>query len=196
VQQAIQRPPPKQPRAEAKRSHILRVTEELLDGMPPSEITTRLIAQSAEIPIGSVYRYFANVEAVLHELFERFNADTLEAMTAIRGREKPWREHLHDTVEVIRDMHQRHPAYGAVMNFVRRDGTHDDRPMMLALAKALSEAGPHLSEAQTRNIAATANLIMEAVESRYHTLEGEKARLAFDEGVIALEAYLERYLDI
>lgn len=62
---------PTQSRAEKNVEKILEVTTELVAKLGVSDVTTSLIAETAEIPVGSVYRYFKNKESIFAMLAER-----------------------------------------------------------------------------------------------------------------------------
>ncbi|MGB5368262.1 MAG: TetR/AcrR family transcriptional regulator, partial [Polyangiales bacterium] len=62
---------PSQERSRERVERILDATSALLGGRPVDKITTAAIAETAGVPIGSVYQYFPNKLAVLAELARR-----------------------------------------------------------------------------------------------------------------------------
>ncbi|MFI9504429.1 TetR/AcrR family transcriptional regulator [Nocardia sp. NPDC052566] len=62
---------PVQRRSRARVEQILWAAQALLDEGGTAVVTTRAIADRAEIPVASVYQYFGNREAVLTELAAR-----------------------------------------------------------------------------------------------------------------------------
>lgn len=63
---------PRQPRAQRTRRRILDATLELLEDAGIDRISTNQIARRAGVNIASVYRYFADKYAILHELALEF----------------------------------------------------------------------------------------------------------------------------
>ncbi|MET8474504.1 TetR/AcrR family transcriptional regulator [Streptomyces sp. NPDC006422] len=62
---------PVQRRSAERLSRILDACAELLDETGYDELSTRAVAQRAEVPIGSVYRFFGNKRALVEALAER-----------------------------------------------------------------------------------------------------------------------------
>lgn len=82
---------PSQARARARREKILASTKQLILSGGQDTVTTTSIAAAAEIPIGSVYRYFEDKDHILSTIYEAAYADiqesVLEAMkTATAGK--------------------------------------------------------------------------------------------------------------
>jgi AcrR family transcriptional regulator len=193
VKQLSRRPPPRQDRGEAKRLLILDAAERLLEGELPSALTTTAVAEEAGVPIGSLYRYFADKGDLLSSLLERFNAQTLEALEAPNPEAGSWREEVGAVMGVIAEMHQRHPAYGAVAAAVPPPQPTED-PIRQALTRRLSGFLPAAGKEELERIAQTASLIVEAAERQYH-LGGRADGWLFGEAKLAIEAYLSLYLD-
>ncbi|MCQ8184495.1 TetR/AcrR family transcriptional regulator [Parvularcula maris] len=187
-----QRPPPRQQRAEAKRQSILDAAERVLVGRTPSELTTKEIAAEAGVPIGSLYRYFANLDDLLGAMMERFNEETLEALATAGMRSDDWRGGVRLVMGVIKKMHQRHPIYGAVAAALTAS-PHTGEPVRRALMESLGQALPHAEAKRIERLAITAYLIVEAAERHYHD-GGRQSPWLFDEAETAIEAYLGRYL--
>lgn len=55
-------------------------TTALLHRHPPEEITTNLIAETADISKGSIYQYFANKEQIIDAAVERLAAEQAPAI--------------------------------------------------------------------------------------------------------------------
>lgn len=80
VHQLIRRTP-KQARGQQRVDEILDATERLTRTTTWDKLSTNHIAREAGIPIGSLYQFFANKQAVAQALVERYLA-TLETMFA------------------------------------------------------------------------------------------------------------------
>lgn len=66
---------PSQKRAEQNVEKILQVAADLISNGGVGNATTSVIAKKAGIPVGTVYRYFENKEAILSELASRYQAE-------------------------------------------------------------------------------------------------------------------------
>ncbi|MGJ8558654.1 MAG: TetR/AcrR family transcriptional regulator [Litorimonas sp.] len=193
--EAFRKPPPKQARSAAKRTAILDATEKLLSDHAPAEITTRLIAEAGSVPIGSIYRYFANVDDLLLSLFERMNAGTIKALKDNKvGEERDWRDHLDLTFDHLRAMHGSHPAYGALMMHVDLGDRGEDEITQL-LGALLHRSLPHLDPALVSEVTQTVIALLEGVERRLYRLPATQRPAALDQARIAVAAYLSHYLD-
>ncbi len=72
---------PRQERGRRRVAQILDATAELVDTVGPQAVTTNAIARAAGVPIGSVYQFFPNKEAIFHALLEQ-QIDALDARFA------------------------------------------------------------------------------------------------------------------
>ena len=163
------RHPPRQARASAKRALILEATERLLTVRAPGELTTRMVAAEADIPIGSVYRYFANMDDLLYALFTDLNAETLQSIRSLSRGRSGWREELRALLSIVEAMHERHPIYGALMHHLSiRDEVND--PIVAALSEKLADATTSLDRKAAQHVAATIVALIDGIERRYHAL--------------------------
>ncbi|MEM0929284.1 MAG: helix-turn-helix domain-containing protein [Pseudomonadota bacterium] len=193
MSETIDRPPPRQARAEEKRAKILKAAEQLLAERAPSDVTTKAVASKAGVPIGSVYRYFANADALLFALFDEFNSETLRTMAALPSPSADWHGEVAQVFSVIKAMHARHPAYGPLMAHLGRADETDDNFLVL-LAKRVGDFRTDLAPSQAQDIAAMVVGIVEAAERRFHALPVERRDNVFAEAQKATEAYLLCYL--
>lgn len=174
---------------------ILDATENLLSDHAPANITTRLIAEAGSVPIGSIYRYFANVDDLLLSLFERMNAGTVEALKNHKiGDERDWRSHLDLTFDHLRTMHESHPAYGALMIHIDLGDREEDQITQL-LGALLHRSLPHLDPSLVSEVTQTVIALLEGVERRLYRLPALQRPAALDQARIAVAAYLSHYLD-
>ena len=63
---------PQQARSRARYQHILDTAATLFAEHGVDSVTTNHIADSAEISIGSIYRFFPNKEAIIETLVEQY----------------------------------------------------------------------------------------------------------------------------
>ena len=193
MSQTISRPPPRQARAEEKRAKILKSAEMLLVECTPSEVTTKAVASHAGVPIGSVYRYFANADAMLRALFEAFNAETLRTLSELPASAADWRRDVAQVFAVIKAMHEQHPAYGPLMAHLGRVEETDDT-IFLLLTNRIRAILTDLPLSRAEDIAAMVLGIVEAAERRFHALPPAGRDHVFAEAEIAIQAYLNFHL--
>ncbi len=72
-----------QSRSRRKVETILDTTLTLLTEGPADRLTTNAIATRANVSIGSLYQFFPNKEAIFYELFQRWLAQTLNALDEV-----------------------------------------------------------------------------------------------------------------
>jgi AcrR family transcriptional regulator len=69
---------PTQDRSKARKEAILSAAEELICECGAAQLTTRNIAERAGVPIGSFYQYFADREAIVRSLVDRYHQQIRE----------------------------------------------------------------------------------------------------------------------
>jgi len=192
---ATRKQPPKQARSAAKYRAILDAAEGLLIAHAPTDITTRMIAEAASVPIGSIYRYFSNVDDLLLSLFERMNAGTVQALRDNPvGAAAGWRDHLNQIFDTLRAMHNSHPAYGALMAHVDLGDREEDEITQL-LGALLRRSLPDLETELVHNITLTVISMLEGIENRLYRLPASRRLAALEQARVAVTAYLSHYLD-
>lgn len=184
-----ERAPAKQPRAAAKKALILGAAERLLVSVPAPDLTTKMVAEEAGVPIGSVYRYFTDMRGMLSALMESFNAMTLEAIDTLPDG-GAWRRDVASVLATVERMHRAHPAYGPLMAYLGRTHGEDD-----AILSAISARLADRMRNPATEVAAMTVGIVEAAERRYHGLPESRRSAVFAEAGRAIEAYLAIYLD-
>jgi AcrR family transcriptional regulator len=113
---------PLQARAHEKVTRILGAAVELLEEGDTEAITTAAIARRAAVPIGSVYHYFPNREAILAELAARkFREVDGAFVTGMREslERLPWREAVELALDASVAAFRSDPAYVAVWRAMR-----------------------------------------------------------------------------
>lgn len=189
------KPAPRQARSIAKREAILDHAERLLESLPPEAITTRRLADAADIPVGSIYRYFGNAQDVLLCLFARMNAGTL---THLRGGladpDQDWSEHLARTFDHLLNMHNSHPSYGALMIFLE-PLLDNNAEIAQTLSQLIRTRAPQLSADRADQITQTVMALIDGIERQLYRGDNVDRASALNEGRIAVEAYLRGRLE-
>ncbi len=110
------RTPPAGRKSEATFNQIIDTAAQVLDDVPLRDITTHLIADRADVNIATLYRYFADLEAILVEFDIRYQTFSLMgikemavqgAMLAAEGRHgaeerREWVDAMMDAATVVR----------------------------------------------------------------------------------------------
>ena len=191
---------PQQSRSRDRVQRILEVAGEIVVEQGVEAVTTRAIAAGADLPVASLYQYFADKEAVLLALVERDIAEMdaqveedLGALTVLSVRSM-----VETTMRAFVKVYRRRPSFVviwlrgrtnvAVQEFVR---AHNRR-----MARDLFD------------MARSAGMVVEGSDGRYADLAVEVAdrlfQIAFesslcgdqhviDEGVALVTAYLETH---
>jgi AcrR family transcriptional regulator len=129
-------PPPRKPRADAERNRLhLLVTAKAAFAEKGSDVSLEEIAQSAEVGIGTLYRHFANRDALIEAVYRNETEQLARAAKQL--------SETHAPVEALREwmflfidyIATKHGMYAALNSLV--DGTSD----------LYAKAGTQISEA-------------------------------------------------
>ncbi|MFH8982450.1 TetR/AcrR family transcriptional regulator [Streptomyces varsoviensis] len=108
---------PIQRRSAERLDRILDACAELLDESGYDELSTRAVAARAEVPIGSVYRFFSNKRAMAEALAHR-NLDVYAARVTERfaepGGEGDWRHAMDVVIDEYLAMKRGAPGFALV----------------------------------------------------------------------------------
>lgn len=144
----MSRSKPTQARAEATRRSILDATMQLLDTHEPDEIGTAQIAEAAEVPVGSVYRYFADradiYRALAQELMDRVDVP----LEALLHSHEPIEELVEQAVELL--VMTTAPAEARLIRILRLSPDlaeieiQSNKRIAMVLAETLARRNPRL----------------------------------------------------
>ena len=108
---------PVQKRGQQRVEEILDAAEAVFGDMGVDSATTNAIAERAGASVGSLYHFFANKDAILQALAERY-AETMKRTLAQKLRiDEPWiplPELFREMIESFAQMDEAHPGYLAV----------------------------------------------------------------------------------
>ncbi len=162
----MSRSKPTQARAEATRRSILDATMTLLDAQEPEDIGTAQIAETAQVPVGSVYRYFADradiFRALAQELMDRVDVP----LEALLKSDEPIEELVEQTVELL--VMTSAAAEVRLMRLLRSSPdlaeieARSNQRIAVALAETLATRNPKLAPAERL---AAAQVLMRGVLS-------------------------------
>jgi AcrR family transcriptional regulator len=115
---------PTQARSKERVARILDVTAALVDDGGLDAVTTNAIAEAAGLPVGTIYQFFPNREAVLHALLAR-QLDALDAkfepFLAPGADELPIDRAVDGVVTALAEAYLALPALAALVQGLRRD---------------------------------------------------------------------------
>ena len=113
---------PSQERSRDRVERILDATAALLGNTPVDKITTAAIAETAGIPIGSVYQYFPNKLSVLAELARRV-MEEVDLETASLIAEDfgvlPWDQAIDRAIDATMEGYSKQPGYVQLLLSIR-----------------------------------------------------------------------------
>jgi AcrR family transcriptional regulator len=144
---------PSQERSRERVERILDATSALLGGTPVDKITTAAIAETAGVPIGSVYQYFPNKLAVLAELARRV-MEEVDLKTASLIAEDfgvlPWDQAIDRAIDATIEGFAAQPGYLQLLLSIRptpefraiTDESNERMAAMLAFHPALQKLIP------------------------------------------------------
>ncbi|MFI5659593.1 TetR family transcriptional regulator [Streptomyces sp. NPDC051684] len=193
---------PVQRRSAERLTRILDACAELLDETGYDELSTRAVAHRAEVPIGSVYRFFGNKRALVDALAER-NLERYVRRVTARLREVPqgdWQAAMDAVLDEYLAMKRTAPGFSLV-----------DFGTQLPVGAPDAEPNQRVADTLTDLLAPRLERTPDAALRRAFLVAVESAdalvRLAFridpergDAAIIAevrelLRAYLARVLD-
>ncbi len=106
---------PTQKRAKKRISDILEAADNLLAEGDINSLTTTRVAERAGVPVGVVYHYFTNIEAVLIELLQRSTQrmleEVFEELSLAVEENLSWRAANTAMVDALAKTYWRHPGY-------------------------------------------------------------------------------------
>ena len=194
---------PVQDRAQQRVSDILDATQALLQA--GDKVTTSTIADRAEIPVGSVYRYFPNLDAVYLALFIRLSAQLRERIETVISEKNTgihWKELHRRSLEQSLGFITENLAYGKLKFGMPTEAVDEvEQEAINYLAGVLAErwqAGYDGFRGEDVHEVAqvTARLFTFVEQCHYERLTDDGTHPSLvDEAVKALAAYLSLYLE-
>src|SRR5579875_83463 len=135
------RNPPRQPRSRRRLERLLAAAAEVLGAEGPQALTTRRVAETAGVPIGSLYRFFADKHAIVEALALAWWRELVELVAAVAELDElePLADPVGAVIEVLSAGMRARPAflalwYGGLRDERLRDAT---RPLRAQFAAAV-----------------------------------------------------------
>lgn len=192
---------PKQARARQRVGHILSAAVDVLADHPPGDLSATLVAERAQVPVSSVYRYFPTVSDLAEELYLHAAADLKDAITGAIDRPGGWRGRIAAVLDLLRGFVIDHPYYRPLLVFIAAQRgpqtlEHDFNTELVAmLAQRWRAGGDGFAGGDPQVVAATAVQIVLSLEELM-VRQGDTGReaLYFDEMTRAVTLYLAEFL--
>jgi AcrR family transcriptional regulator len=195
---------PSQERSRDRVERILDATAALLIDTAADKITTAAIAETAGVPIGSVYQYFPNKLAILAELarrvMEEVDAKTASLIAADFG-VLPWDQAIDRAIDATMEGYAEQPGYLQLLLSIRptpefraiTDESNQRVAAMLAFHPALqSLIPPDRIELVTRAAIQAANSLQDWALSEDDPVRRNRI---ISEMKTLLKGYLAVYMD-
>lgn len=196
---------PRQKRSQERIAKIVAAAKRLLGSDEADAITTSSVAAEAGVPVSSVYRYFPNIYSIHRTILEEFKA---EAERIIETRlhdpaDHDWRDSLSGMIFGLRELVAANPSYGAVFRLtltahelravreawnLRLSGMLADR--WRSGADGFHGSDPDRVARMTIEIYCAAEILVFERRDMPEEAEGY-----FMEALVALQRYLEPYLE-
>ncbi|MCS4535297.1 TetR/AcrR family transcriptional regulator [Corynebacterium sp. HS2168-gen11] len=152
---------PAQQRSKQRYSRILQAARDVLVDLGFESFTFDEVAKRAEVPIGTLYQFFANKYVLICELDREDTAATVAELTAF-AQQVPalqWPDILDELIEHFADMWRADRSRRAVWHAVqstpatRATAADTERPVLEILAHVLRPLSPGVPESTRLSIA-------------------------------------------
>jgi AcrR family transcriptional regulator len=197
------RKPPTQARSRARVENILKAAGALLGEVGYDGLSTNLIAERADVPVGSIYQFFQGKDDIVAALVEQFQdrilrlaGEQLDAASAMRDR----RAFIAKLVDGIAGIQAEASAFVCVFSgsqsHARFDALARDlrRTLTRHLDRVFAEAFPRLpKDDRSRMLAAWSDITGAMIANLDRSKPGERGKL-LEELKTVLAAYLDAKL--
>ncbi|PJZ70989.1 AcrR family transcriptional regulator [Leptospira perolatii] len=198
---------PLQKRAIDRVQRILDVVASLLDEVGADAITTNLIAQKAEIPIGSLYQYYPNKHAILNAVGRRHLQRVNDMFSGFLNVEKfvsDWEQLVDNVIDAFAELYLNEPGFVPLWSNIKMDpelveiDRENNRYIAGNVAELFASTIPGLKErAEAEIISRIMVEVTDAVLIRWMREKTDKvlADRILLELKVMLKAYLRQYID-
>ena len=197
------RKPPTQARSRARVENILKAAGALLGEVGYDGLSTNLIAERADVPVGSIYQFFQGKDDIVAALVEQFQdrilrlaGEQLDAASAMQDR----RAFIAKLVDGIAGIQAEASAFVCVFSGSQSHPRFDDlardlrRTLTRHLDRIFAEAFPRLpKDDRSRMLAAWSDITGAMIANLDRSKPGERGKL-LEELKTVLAAYLDAKL--
>lgn len=156
---------PKQARSQERVHHILDVAEQLFIELGYEQTTTRAISARAEVPVGSLYQFFPDKEAIVRALANRYFEQEYHLFVQLHTElaDADIATYVDRMMDAFKQFADEHPGYRAVLGplleliTVADASAFDeyDQQVLTEFAKFLSQRNPEIDSTRCELIATT-----------------------------------------
>jgi len=190
---------PKQKRGQQRVDAILNAASEVFAEVGYDQATTIMIAARADTSVGSLYQFFANKEAILKALVDRYVASASEVFASMEVEEYPnmtLEQSIRATLVPLKAFLQDNQDFQVIFSssigstFVAEAIREMDEAFLARNDAATARARPNLSAHDRRKYSLVCMMIMKGLL----VLAQPSGELTLDEVFEELEAVYLRYL--
>lgn len=156
---------PKQARSQERVHHILDVAEQLFIELGYDQTTTRAIATRADVPVGSLYQFFPDKEAIVRALADRYFEQEYQMFVQLHADlvDVNIAHYVDRMIDAFEQFADEHPGYRAVLrqllNLITVADASEmneyDQLILTGLAQSISQRNPKLDSNHCELIATT-----------------------------------------
>jgi AcrR family transcriptional regulator len=108
---------PKQARSQERVHHILDVAEQLFIELGYEQTTTRAIATRADVPVGSLYQFFPDKDAIVRALANRYFEQEYQMFVQLHAKlaDADITTYVDCMIDAFEQFADKHPGYRAVL---------------------------------------------------------------------------------
>jgi AcrR family transcriptional regulator len=194
---------PKQARSQERVHHILDVAEQLFIELGYEQTTTRAIATHASVPIGSLYQFFPDKDAIVRALANRYFEQEYQMFVQLHAElaQADITTYVNCMIDAFEQFAQQHPGYRAVLGklidlMTVADASklnEYDQQMLTALAHFLYRRNPQLDAAKCELMATTVFKAANELLWLSFTRDPVYRKQLLAETKILITAYLQTY---
>lgn len=196
---------PQQARSQERVNDILSAAEELFIEMGYEQTTTRAIATRAKVPIGSLYQFFPDKEAILKALAVRYFQQEYQLFAKLHTKEAeslPVAVYVDRVIDAFDHFINSHPGYRAVYEQLLKLMTYSaieaidnyEYQIVDELAAFFSRLNPKLDEDKCQAIALVIVKVVGELLWLATSQQSKKRQLLLAETKILMLGYLNNYL--
>lgn len=195
---------PRQRRGRERVQRLLEAADRLLAEDGAAALTTTRVAHAADVPVGSLYQYFPNRDAIVEALALRYMGELEQLMAGLAeaAQSEPFDDPAGEILGAFAAAFRARPGFcalwfGGLRTEELRDATRPTRQVIAAsLERVLTAQAPAAEPERTRVVARMTVLVGDGLLREAFRLrpEGDEELLA--EGARLLRGYLARELGI
>jgi AcrR family transcriptional regulator len=196
------RNPPNQTRSRERLIRVLDAADEVLAEDGVQAFTTTRIALIADLPIGSIYRFYPDKDAIVEALAVRYWSDfeDLVAGMAEVDRQSPLADPTAEVIDVLATGFRAHPGflalwYGGLRSERVRDATRPARTgIATSIARILTHHWPQADPGTCITVAEMVVLAGDGLLREAFRRDERGDSTVLEEGKLMLDSYIEARL--